>query len=123
MSQQTAMIRTAANLDLIWKHCPCTSETAGVRHIGLHRKGLFYWVPIDKLTDAINRFEYEYETDKKQYDWILRKHVPVKNKFYFRDFWEHDCTVWDPTFLWCCHAIVWGIQRYDEHKAHKEQAA
>lgn len=25
-------------------------------------------------------------------------------------------------YLWCCHAIVWGIKRYDQHKAGRTQA-
>lgn len=31
-----------------------------------------------------------------------------------QDFWEADCTEWDHGFLWACHAIQWGIARYDE---------
>lgn len=32
------------------------------------------------------------------------------------DFWE--CRHDEPTFrfLWCCHALVWGIQQYDKSK-------
>jgi hypothetical protein len=33
------------------------------------------------------------------------------------DTWEWDLNDWDFHFLWCCHAIVWGIQRYDEVNA------
>lgn len=36
--------------------------------------------------------------------------------FRFQD-WERDCKVWSHRFLWCCHALRWGIARYDEHRA------
>jgi hypothetical protein len=33
--------------------------------------------------------------------------------FRFQDFWEHDTTEWTHRFLWCCHALQWGIALYD----------
>lgn len=33
--------------------------------------------------------------------------------FRFTDAWEWDFSGWDWQFLWCCHAIVWGIGQYD----------
>lgn len=33
--------------------------------------------------------------------------------FRFTDSWEWDLSDWDWQFLWCCHAIVWGIGCYD----------
>jgi hypothetical protein len=37
--------------------------------------------------------------------------------FTFTDTWEWDFKGFDWWFLWACHAIVWGIARYDEAKA------
>ena len=37
--------------------------------------------------------------------------------FRFHDTWELDFRTWSYPYLWCCHAIVWGIARYDEAKA------
>lgn len=34
-------------------------------------------------------------------------------EFRFTDTWEWDLRDYDWTFLWCCHAIVWGIEQYD----------
>lgn len=31
----------------------------------------------------------------------------------FKDVWEWDFRDYDHSFLWACHAIVWGIARYD----------
>lgn len=33
------------------------------------------------------------------------------------DSWEWDLNDWDWQFLWCCHAIVWAIGRYDAAKS------
>lgn len=34
----------------------------------------------------------------------------------FEDFWEHDLRAWTLHYVWCCYAIAWGIQRYDDAK-------
>jgi hypothetical protein len=44
-------------------------------------------------------------------------------RFEFTDFWEYDLTEYTRTFLWCCYALAWGIQKYDDAKAPQEQAA
>lgn len=43
--------------------------------------------------------------------------------FAFTDTWEWDLTDWDWTFLWCCHAIQWGIGQHDAKKAAAEPQA
>lgn len=35
----------------------------------------------------------------------------------FDDLFEHDFTEYTHTFVWCCYALAWGIQKYDEAKA------
>lgn len=37
--------------------------------------------------------------------------------FWFTDTFEWDLTDWSYSFLWCCHAIVWGIDQYDRQFA------
>lgn len=37
-------------------------------------------------------------------------------KFYFAD-WERSCKEYTHRFLWCCHALRWGIQMYDAQRA------
>jgi len=39
----------------------------------------------------------------------------------FTDFWEHSLMQHTIRFMWCCYAIQWGIQKYDE--AHPQPAA
>lgn len=36
--------------------------------------------------------------------------------FYFRDFWEYTVEDYTFRFVWCCYALAWGIQKYDEAK-------
>lgn len=36
--------------------------------------------------------------------------------FEFVDFWDHDLTDYTHRFRWCCYALAWGIQQYDESK-------
>lgn len=42
--------------------------------------------------------------------------------FLFND-WERDCKVWSHSFLWCCHALEWAIDRYDSTKQPAQEAA
>lgn len=41
-------------------------------------------------------------------------------KFQFHDLWDRDFTEYTHSFLWCCYALSWGIQRYDELTAKKD---
>ena len=43
--------------------------------------------------------------------------------FEFCDTWEWDLTDWSYQFLWCCHAIVWGISQYDDARQPAEVSA
>lgn len=48
-----------------------------------------------------------FKNPSDRYDW--RK----KPDFEFRDTWEWSFRDYDWWFLWACHAIAWGIGRYD----------
>jgi hypothetical protein len=37
--------------------------------------------------------------------------------FYFQDFWETNVEEYSSRFAWCCYALAWGIQQYDDAKA------
>jgi len=37
--------------------------------------------------------------------------------FRFHDFWERTLTVKSGRFVWCCYALAWGIQLYDQSKS------
>lgn len=42
--------------------------------------------------------------------------IDVDGDMVFCDMWEVDFTTYTHRFLWCLHAIVWGIQQYDGAK-------
>lgn len=44
-------------------------------------------------------------------------------EFSFQDFYEYDCESYTHRFDWCCYALAWGIQQYDDAKAPVELGA
>lgn len=42
---------------------------------------------------------------------------PKSDQWHFRDLWDYDFTQYTHAFLWCCYALAWGIQQYDNAKA------
>ena len=42
----------------------------------------------------------------------------VNQRVYFRfqDFWETNVEEYSGRFMWCCYALAWGIQQYDDYK-------
>lgn len=38
------------------------------------------------------------------------------NGFEYHDAWEHEFKDYSYQYLWCCHAILWGIQQYNATK-------
>jgi len=74
-----------------------------VREEILGSEETYYEVGARQVLDS---FSY-YVNEKDQYD-------PRKQPdFQFDGIWEWDLTDWDWQFLWCCHAIQWGISQYD----------
>lgn len=103
---------------------------------------LGYWAEKLDAVDKYNKVkEYDYEifkqiiqerineaaTTKAQRDAVAQLvesldgepieevHIRVRDfeEFEFSDFWEHDLTEYTDHFIWCCYAIAWGIQQYD----------
>ena len=48
----------------------------------------------------------------------------ARPEFEFVDFWDHNLTDYTHRFLWCCYALAWGIEQFDQAKdlAAKEAA-
>lgn len=38
----------------------------------------------------------------------------------FQDFWEAEMEKYVHRFIWCCYAMAWGIQQYDNFKSEKK---
>ena len=36
--------------------------------------------------------------------------------FVLQDFWEHDLTDYTLRYIWCCYALVWAIDQYDQQR-------
>lgn len=44
------------------------------------------------------------------------RHDVEGDEFYFQDLWDYSFTEYTTHFKWCCYALAWGIQKYDESK-------
>lgn len=90
-----------------------------MRHDGLDRDGrreLRQLVEDDVLAAA-------YDGEVRAFDAATGFCANVGGRiFEFTDFWEYDLTEYTHHFIWCCYALAWGIQVYDESKASKEAA-
>lgn len=75
-------------------------------YCGADAEGLAYEAALDWRTQHRNQSGTDHFADLKQVEG-----------FRFTDTWEWDLTDFDWQFLWCCHAIQWGIGLYDDSKA------
>lgn len=98
-----------------------TAEDAKVKH-GAAYAGLRKAVAKDVLSAAdegeerarlaIEEFSYAGQPWRDFYG------ENAEDSFTFADteFWEADLTEYTHRFLWCCHALAWGIEVYDQAK-------
>jgi hypothetical protein len=56
------------------------------------------------------------------YEFSLDEH-PKNRMQFFQDFFEHSDMIYTLRYEWACHAIQWGIRKYDEHKSVQERLA
>lgn len=55
--------------------------------------------------------------DVRAYDAATNFRATVGgNTYEFSDFYENDLTAYTYSFVWCCYALAWGIQKYDDVK-------
>jgi len=64
--------------------------------------------------DAAHEFRFGQDDSEAWRDYF------GKQGFDFGDFWEVDHTEYTHRFEWCCFALSWAVQRYDEAAAHKQ---
>ena len=62
--------------------------------------------------DVLSQADYEHRAQDAAHEFI-------HDGFEFVDFHEYRCRDYSARFIWCCHALVWGIAQYDAHKAPK----
>ena len=88
-----------------------------------HAFDRFAFVPADgqKRIDAAERkwsSTYEKDTPRAERDaaWKAFQRTKFDETYTFADTWEWDLRDWHWSYLWACHAIVWGIAQYDAAK-------
>jgi hypothetical protein len=63
--------------------------------------------------------------DHEDITWEEGAHMLLRDfkheGFQFHDTWEWDLRGYSQQFLWCCHAIQWGIRQYDTAHAEETQ--
>jgi len=72
------------------------------------------WEAVDD--EVLSRADSEHEAMQAAYGFSHRIGVS-EQQFCFTDLWDHDFTAFTYRFKWCCYALAWGIQKYDEVKA------
>lgn len=55
-------------------------------------------------------------------DPIQHRYRSERPYWQFEDLWDYSFQQFTRCFMWCCYAIAWGIQQYDESKTIKEAA-
>lgn len=50
------------------------------------------------------------------HDWSFDEAGSPRGGWSVHDFYEHRFDDWTLHFLWCLHAIVWGIKQYDRYR-------
>ncbi|ARU30875.1 hypothetical protein CAP31_03745 [Sulfuriferula sp. AH1] len=68
------------------------------------------WAAVDD--EVLNRADDgEHAAFQAAYDFC---HKIDGKEFQFSDFFEHRFTEYTNYFIWCCYALAWGIQKYDQ---------
>lgn len=47
----------------------------------------------------------------------VHSYVDPEGESKFQEFWDHNLEDYTYHFIWCCRAIQWAVERYDEYKA------
>lgn len=53
----------------------------------------------------------------RDFHWPPRYCNRNEKSWYFDDLWEHNFTDYTHRFRWCCFALAWGIEKYDDVRA------
>jgi len=75
---------------------------------------------LEQLTDNVGSILEA--TDEFEFVQRIRDFDNENTSFDYDDFWESSIESYSYHYLWCCHAIVWGIQQYDAIKSQEPTA-
>lgn len=70
----------------------------------------------DNYNEIQSEVKEQLESIEDEYEAVTFIRDFECNDFVFSDFWEYNCQEHTFHYLWCLHAIVWGIQQYDKAK-------
>ena len=72
----------------------------------------------ERILGNLREWDTEYEEGAREAlrDFEYRPEGEPGEPFTFADAWEWDLRDYDWKFLWCCHAIQWGISQHDAQK-------
>lgn len=72
----------------------------------------------DALHESLDEEVLSMAYDNKHTAMIAAMEFEHEGQLVLQDFWEANVEEFTPTFLWCCHAIQWGISVYDKINYH-----
>ena len=80
------------------------------------------WVEDGELSDrqkAAAKEQFESDViralgDGKEAAYLAAMDFEFDGRSPFQDWWEVDTDDYSFRFLWCCYALAWGVQKYDE---------
>ena len=62
-----------------------------------------------------------YDVAEMEFEFSVRRTVDdfefewEGHTYQIHDFWEYDLNEYSKRFVWCCYALAWGIQQYDNY--------
>ncbi|OCQ53614.1 hypothetical protein Ppb6_01240 [Photorhabdus australis subsp. thailandensis] len=71
-------------------------------------------ISVDVLEEIKESIEEIISCSHNEYDAISAIRNYDDEYDIFADFWENDCTRYKFHYIWCCYAIVWAINKFDE---------
>lgn len=79
----------------------------------------------DQINDLVTSVSNEHEAYEALREWYFNS-IEISNDEFLEftsedifgpDAWEYDFTEYTYRFVWCCYAMAWGIEQYDNEKS------
>ena len=71
----------------------------------------------EEVLDYLDDGEQAVYARASEFHWTAGRFLPGDYPSYaFEELWDHRFTDYTFHFTWCCYALAWGIQKYDESK-------
>jgi hypothetical protein len=70
----------------------------------------------DRLASLTTELQDEIYNTSDKYEFVQAVRDFSHDGFEFNDFWEYTTDDWTHRFVWCCYALAWRIQKYDDSK-------